>query len=204
MSKFNVLKSFIYVFVALGLMSLSSGLTFVFCKKNIKPEIKYVDRIIEKEVEVEKIVEKEVIVYKSISEYMNDYYQCPVDDPVWVSSSAGPRTLDITNDAFHRGDDLVTYNKKAKIKAAADGIVVEHWSAPNGYYKGHPVYGGYIIIQHDNGTYTTYAHLSDTKIHQGQVVKKGEVIGIMGNTGVSTGPHLHFEIIPVPNKFLNF
>lgn len=184
-------------------IGLSSFFSILIYKQVSEPEIKYVEveKIVEKE--VEKIVEKEIIIEKTLKEYMSEYYQAPLDEPIWLSSSAGPRTLEVTNDAFHRGDDLVTSNKKAKIKAAADGIVVEHWPAPNGYFKGHPTYGGYIILKHDNGTYTAYAHMSNTFVKHGQTVSKGETIGIIGSTGISTGIHLHFEIIPVPNKFID-
>lgn len=159
---------------------------------------------LEKDVQIKEVeVVKEVKIEKSLNEYFDDYYISPLDGPVWITSPVGPRTLKITDDAFHRGDDLVSNNKNAKVKAAADGVVVEHWPAPNGYYKGHPIYGGYIIIKHNNSTYTVYAHMKQTKVRLGQTVKQGEIIGIIGNTGVVTGTHLHFEIIVAPHTFLN-
>lgn len=57
-------------------------------------------------------------------------------------------------------------------------------------------YGGLIIIQHNNGTQTLYAHLSKLNVSSGAKVTQGQVIGEMGSTGRSTGPHLHFEIRP--------
>ena len=98
-----------------------------------------------------------------------------MNEPVWVSSPVGPRSLEITSETFHRGDDLVGISKNTEIKAAADGIVVEHWPAPDGYYKGHPIYGGYIVLKHDNGTYTVYAHMSHTNVHTGEKVVEKEV-----------------------------
>ena len=55
-------------------------------------------------------------------------------------------------------------------------------------------YGNFIVINHGNGTTTLYAHLSSRRVSEGTVVVKGDVIGRIGSTGVSTGPHLHFEV----------
>lgn len=54
--------------------------------------------------------------------------------------------------------------------------------------------GSYILVRHDNGVQTLYQHLSFAAVRQGQAVKAGEVIGMVGSTGLSTGPHLHFEL----------
>ena len=170
----------------------TSCITILICKHNLKPEVKYVE------------VEKEVFVEKTIDEYFNSYYKSPMNEPVWVSSPVGPRCLEITSETFHKGDDLVGISKKTEIKAAADGIVVEHWPPPDGYYKGHPIYGGYIVLQHDNGTYTVYAHMSHTNVHTGDKVKQGQKIGVIGDTGIATGVHLHFEIILTPHNFIKF
>jgi murein DD-endopeptidase MepM/ murein hydrolase activator NlpD len=77
----------------------------------------------------------------------------------------------------------------APIMAAAPGTVIVAKSS--GFNGG---YGEMIIIQHDNGTQTLYAHLSSVKVSIGDQVSRGEVIGGMGSTGRSTGPHLHFEV----------
>ena len=130
-------------------------------------------------------VENEEVVKKIVDDYFNSYYKSPMNEPVWVSSPVGPRI-----------------SKKTEIKAAADGIVVEHWPAPDGYYKGHPIYGGYIVLQHDNGTYTVYAHMSRTNVHTGDKVKQGQKIGVIGDTGIATGVHLHFEIVLTPHNFI--
>ncbi|MGW6742788.1 M23 family metallopeptidase [Streptomyces sp. NPDC055025] len=62
-----------------------------------------------------------------------------------------------------------------------------------------PAYGNAIVIKHANGTYSQYAHLSKIKVFVGQYVKTGQRIGLSGNTGNSSGPHLHFEIRTTPN-----
>lgn len=76
------------------------------------------------------------------------------------------------------------------IWAMADGkvIVTKPVTAWNGGY------GGLVIIEHDNGTQTLYAHLSSISVKMGQMVSQGEIIGGVGSTGRSTGPHLHVEI----------
>ncbi|MEN9614336.1 MAG: hypothetical protein RLZZ347_643 [Candidatus Parcubacteria bacterium] len=62
-------------------------------------------------------------------------------------------------------------------------------------------YGQYIVIQHDNGTQTLYGHLSENIAYEGYHVVQGQVIGLSGNTGKSTGPHLHFEVRGARNPF---
>ena len=56
-------------------------------------------------------------------------------------------------------------------------------------------YGNHIVVRHDNGVKTLYAHLTSTKVRPGDRVLRGQVIGTVGSTGNSTGPHLHFEVI---------
>lgn len=75
------------------------------------------------------------------------------------------------------------------VRASAQGTVI---LAKIGGYNGG--YGNYIVIQHPNGTQTLYGHLSTVYVNQGQVVEQGATIGAVGNTGRSSGPHLHFEI----------
>lgn len=68
----------------------------------------------------------------------------------------------------------------------------------NGWNGG---YGNYIVIKHSNGIQTLYAHLDSISVSTGQTVEKGQVIGRSGNTGRSTGPHLHFEVRGAKNPF---
>lgn len=62
-------------------------------------------------------------------------------------------------------------------------------------------YGNYVVIKHNNGVQTLYAHLSDIFVDKGQSVERGEVVANSGNTGRSTGPHLHFEVRGAKNPF---
>lgn len=72
------------------------------------------------------------------------------------------------------------------IYAPADGYVVTSQSVSG--------YGNFIMIKHSNSLYTCYGHLSSYNVSAGQTVKRGQQIAISGNTGVTTGPHLHFEV----------
>ena len=83
------------------------------------------------------------------------------------------------------------------IYAAAEGTVIV--SAFNSGWHGG--YGNFIIISHPNGTQTVYAHLSKNIVHAGDYVQQGQTIALMGSTGNSTGPHVHFEIRGAQNPF---
>jgi Membrane proteins related to metalloendopeptidases len=86
---------------------------------------------------------------------------------------------------FHHGTDIAARYGDS-IQAAAAGTV-----AFTGYRS---VYGKTVVIGHSDGSETLYAHLSSILVSTGQRVKRGEVIGKIGTTGNSTGPHLHFEV----------
>ena len=107
-------------------------------------------------------------------------------DAKWSSSSFGYRTDPFTGKrAYHKGIDFVA-ETGASIKAAASGVVV--------YSDRHPEYGNMVSVDHGNDLVSRYAHASKRLVKVGQVVKQGEKIAEVGNTGRSTGPHLHFEI----------
>ncbi|MFM2381649.1 MAG: hypothetical protein RLZZ76_416 [Candidatus Parcubacteria bacterium] len=82
------------------------------------------------------------------------------------------------------------------IRAAAGGkVIVSKGAGWNGGY------GSYVVIKHDNGTQTLYAHLSSVSVSVGDFVEQGQTIGGMGSTGKSTGTHLHFEVRGGTNPF---
>jgi murein DD-endopeptidase MepM/ murein hydrolase activator NlpD len=62
-------------------------------------------------------------------------------------------------------------------------------------------YGSYVVIKHSNGTQTLYAHLSQNAVSAGEFVEQGDLVGYSGNSGKSTGPHLHFEVRGAQNPF---
>ncbi|MEU0281946.1 MULTISPECIES: M23 family metallopeptidase [unclassified Streptomyces] len=95
----------------------------------------------------------------------------------------------------HSGQDFAVPTG-TPVHAVHGGTVVK--AGPNGAGDG-PAYGNAIVIKHKNGTYSQYAHLSQVKVYVGQQVTTDKVIGLSGNTGNSSGPHLHFEIRTTPN-----
>jgi hypothetical protein len=121
----------------------------------------------------------------------------PVDGP--IGSGFGFRTDPFTGrPALHTGLDFPA-DPGTPILAAAGGVVMS--AGP------HPQYGNLIEMDHGNGLVTRYAHTSRMLVKQGDLVKRGQKIGEVGNTGRSTGPHLHFEVLVEgvqqnPTKFL--
>ncbi|MFI1376814.1 M23 family metallopeptidase [Streptomyces longwoodensis] len=97
--------------------------------------------------------------------------------------------------AKHSGQDFAV-PIGTNVVATHGGTVVK--AGGNGAGDG-PAYGNAIVIKHANGVYSQYAHLSRIDVKIGQVVKTGQHIAKSGNTGNSTGPHLHFEIRTTPN-----
>jgi murein DD-endopeptidase MepM/ murein hydrolase activator NlpD len=103
-----------------------------------------------------------------------------------ITSRFGPRIDPFTGlYSFHGGIDIGR-SRNASVGSIKDGTV-----AFVGWSK---IYGNYVIIKHSNRVSSTYAHLKSTSVKRGQVVSQGQKIGIVGNTGRSTGDHLHLEI----------
>lgn len=105
-----------------------------------------------------------------------------------VTSQYGPRIHPVTGNvySFHYGIDL-GIPAGVKAPAAADGTVTfAGWS--DGY-------GNYVVVEMADGTSFAYGHLDDIWVNMGDKVKKGDIVGLVGNTGVSTGPHMHIEHI---------
>jgi murein DD-endopeptidase MepM/ murein hydrolase activator NlpD len=116
-----------------------------------------------------------------------------------ITSSFGEREDPFNGEGtFHSGIDIAsTYGDS--VRSAADGVVLKA-SFGNGY-------GREIMIDHGNGIETVYGHLSGFAVTEGEEVKRGEIIGYVGTSGRSTGPHLHYEVrihdTPVnPHKYL--
>lgn len=114
-----------------------------------------------------------------------------------ITSPYGTRVLGGST-SWHSGIDIVgTGNSTDDIIAHSDGTVVwvQHYNQNNASTAGTNLsYGNAVKIKHSNGYHTLYAHMSRVDVSEGQTVKKGQVIGHMGNTGHSYGAHLHFEV----------
>lgn len=92
----------------------------------------------------------------------------------------------ISRTVSHNGHDWAV-NTGTKVRAAAEGVVeLAYFSESYGYN---------ILINHNNGFKTRYAHLSEVKVSKGEKVEQSQVIALSGSTGFSTGPHLHFEVV---------
>lgn len=89
--------------------------------------------------------------------------------------------------SWHKGLDVANHGGGAVLAADSGTVVVAGWPDNTGY-------GNRVMIEHGNGYRTLYGHLSKISVVVGQTVKRGDVIGMMGSTGRSTGTHLHFEI----------
>lgn len=126
-------------------------------------------------------------------------YQFPIhpDDYLMLTSAPGYRISPVLKIAVnHQGLDIAAV-WRAQVMPIAGGVVVDHWPPPGtphprgGEFHGHPVNGGFIVIRHEDGTESEYAHLAATFVRIGQRIHAGQVIGRIGDTGVCTGPHLH-------------
>lgn len=117
----------------------------------------------------------------------------------WVTSNFGARTSPFSGEpAIHEGLDIAA-GVGTPVRSPADGIV-----ALAGIQGG---YGKIVVIDHGYGLATRYGHLSEVNVSAGQRVRRGDRLGSVGNTGRSTGPHLHYEVrvnnLPVnPRRYI--
>ena len=150
-------------------------------------QIKADERRIEQQVkEMQKKLEEEMAAQGKDYNTNPGGYIWPVDSR-YITSTVGGRTspggIGSTN---HKGTDIGRVGYTSPVYASKAGTVIISQKSSS--------YGNYIVISHGSGNTTLYAHLSSRKVSVGDVVQQGQVIGITGSTGHSTGPHLHFEI----------
>jgi murein DD-endopeptidase MepM/ murein hydrolase activator NlpD len=116
-----------------------------------------------------------------------NYFICPVSGARLSQGLHGHNAVDLA----------IAYG--TSIRASAAGIVIV--SKSNGLWNGG--YGNFVMISHQNGTETLYSHMSRTTVKVGEEVAQGETVGLIGMTGMTTGPHVHFEIRGAFNPFVD-
>ena len=111
-----------------------------------------------------------------------------------ITSKFGYRVSPITNKfSLHKGLDIAA-PQNTKIYAVYDGVVIKA--------KYHKINGNYIVIKHSDNIKTSYNHCNKLLVKEGETVRKGEVIALVGETGYATGNHLHFEVL-LNGKYIN-
>lgn len=113
-------------------------------------------------------------------------YIWPVDSRYITSTVGGRSSPGGVGSTNHKGTDIGRVGYTSKIYAAKAGtVIVSQYSSS---------YGNYVVVSHGSGNTTLYAHMSSRSVNVGDYVNQGDVLGITGSTGNSTGPHLHFEV----------
>jgi len=126
---------------------------------------------------------------KKTEKYLKTIRLLPLGRPVpgSISSKFGKRADPLNKKkAVHEGVDI-RGKKGERIQATASGKVLKAFK--NGSY------GNYVKIDHGNGYHTVYAHMQNYLVNKGETIKQGQVVGQVGSSGRSTGPHLHYEIL---------
>jgi murein DD-endopeptidase MepM/ murein hydrolase activator NlpD len=120
------------------------------------------------------------------SKYVGGEYLWPTPGYYTITSHYGNRYHPITKKySLHTGVDIGAPSGAKVLAANAGTVIISGWNS---------AYGNYIVINHGGGQTTLYGHLSKRYVEKGATVKRGDTIGLVGSTGWSTGPHLHFEI----------
>ena len=125
----------------------------------------------------------------------NFIYPCPAG---YISSYCGGRTSPTAcASSNHKGVDIAAASGAAIIASAGGTVVSSSYSGARGYY---------VVISHGNGVSSLYQHCNSINVSVGQYVSQGQTIATVGSTGISTGPHLHYEVLingvnvdPYPN-----
>jgi murein DD-endopeptidase MepM/ murein hydrolase activator NlpD len=141
------------------------------------------------------VTDRDELLFKA-DKYLNAIRYLPFGKPVKgaITSRFGKRQDPLNNkSAYHTGIDF-RGKRGEPVYATADGVVKK--SFRNGGY------GNFVVIDHGNGYTTAFAHLQKYVVHKGDRVERGQLIGLIGNTGRSTGPHLHYEVA-LDNKPIN-
>jgi len=158
-------------------------------------------RILEQKVAQKVAFEKELFTYESQLKEALTKDEIPEEssilswplESVWITQKFGKTGSSgrLYASGTHNGIDMGT-NVGTRVLSVATGKVIG--TGNTDLYKGCWSYGKWVLIEHGNGLSTLYAHLSSIKVNKGDIVGRGETIGLSGNTGYSTGPHLHMTL----------
>lgn len=113
---------------------------------------------------------------------------------LWPFPGSGRITCHFGGYPGHTGMDISARVSNRTLVAAKSGKIIKVVRGKGNTYPWSYDYGNYVVIDHGKGESTRYAHLASVNVSVGQFVKQGQKIGVAGNTGYSTGPHLHFEV----------
>ena len=164
--------------------------------EDVKQLTSYLENAVQPVEQIGKMLESQNTLFTEIPSIW------PLKNPnAHISMAFGANEHPITGQWYiHKGIDFSTYRSGDAVIATANGQVVTV-----GYDAS---YGNYVIIKHKHGIYTRYAHLMYASVLKGQFVSQRDTIGYVGNTGVTTGPHLHYEVhigssIVNPAQYIN-
>ncbi|MBQ9538524.1 MAG: peptidoglycan DD-metalloendopeptidase family protein [Treponema sp.] len=164
--------------------------------QDVKQLTAYLDSAVQPVEEIGKMLENQSSLFTDIPNVW------PVKNGIGhISMAFGQQVHPITKQWYiHKGTDFSTWRSGDPVVATANGQIV---SVGNDN-----TFGLSIIIKHKYGIYTRYAHLNTIRVRKGDDVTQGQVIGTIGNTGITTGPHLHYEVhigssVVDPAKYIN-
>lgn len=142
---------------------------------------------IEDDVDVERSVSRDLLAEVERQRSLTAHTPSLWPSRGWISSRYGWRSSPFTGRRqFHKGIDIAA-RMKTPIFAPADGVVTT--------FRRNGGYGNFLVINHGYGIVTRYGHLNKSLVTPGQQVKKGQKIALIGSTGRSTGPHVHYEVL---------
>lgn len=156
-------------------------------------------KLLKEKIAKKEVFEKELSDYESQLKYILDPSTLPGKgvlawplDYIYITSYFGLRNVKGIS-SNHKGVDFRA-SVGTPLKAMSDGVVAG--TGDTDIQCPGVSYGRFVLIKYNNGLASTYGHLSLIKVQKGDVVKRGQVVGYTGNTGSSTGPHLHLSVYP--------
>lgn len=164
--------------------------------REVKSAINSISTQIERQADVFSIIDTDL--QSARVKFLSIPNESPLTDTIAVSNFGNRIDPFTGRRSVHEGIDFIAPTGTPILAAAAGVVVTASW---------HPGYGNMVEIEHNNKTTTRYAHASKLLVKPGDIVRLGQKIALVGTTGRSTGPHLHFEVrvdgVPQnPNKFL--